>query len=70
MWWLVRVAPRVYFPAIGRAGVPWIIKKKKNQLELSFVWQEEVEIESKVVGAGPKGKLAMVVVEVRRKDNG
>ncbi|KAI6690059.1 hypothetical protein NL676_026887 [Syzygium grande] len=32
--------------------------------------QEEVEIESKVVGAGQKGKLAMVVVEVRRKDDG
>jgi len=34
------------------------------------MWQEEVEIESKVVGAGSKGKLAMVVMEVRRKDSG
>ncbi|KAK3426646.1 hypothetical protein EUGRSUZ_F03046 [Eucalyptus grandis] len=32
--------------------------------------QEEVEIESKVVGPGSKGKLAMVVMEVRRKDSG
>ncbi|KAL3735878.1 hypothetical protein ACJRO7_024924 [Eucalyptus globulus] len=32
--------------------------------------REEVEIESKVVGAGSKGKLAMVVMEVRRKDSG
>jgi len=31
------------------------------------VWQEEVEIESKVVGAGSKGKLAMVVVEVKEE---
>lgn len=45
-------------------------KETTNQLELFFVWQEEVEIESKVVVAGQKGKLAMVVVEVRRKDDG
>ncbi|KAL3735879.1 hypothetical protein ACJRO7_024925 [Eucalyptus globulus] len=29
--------------------------------------QEEVEIESKVVGAGSKGKLAMVVAEVKEE---
>lgn len=32
------------------------------------VWQEEVELEAKVIGN--KGRLSSVVIEVRRKGNG